>query len=553
MKKTIPTIAGIITVLFYLISCSPKEKRFIIGVSQCSEDLWRQTVNNEIIREASFRPNLGVVIRSVKDDSEQQIKDIEQFITDRVDLIVVSPNEASELTPVVSRAFNAGIPVILLDRKILNDNYTAYIGADNYRLAYLLGVYAAGVINYKGNIAEIRGLKGSTADEERHRGFTDALSSYPEIQVVAEDYGNFLRETATEKMLSIINRDPDQKIDLVYAMNDQMAVGVNDALRMTTSIHRPFIIGIDAVAGEGGGIDFVNKGWIDASFIYPTGGDLVIEVAAKILNGQKFERDNILTTGVVDKSNVRVISLQNKQIIAQQEYAVFLDNKLNTNLLLYSRQKQFFYLPLIFSLIAISFLLVLIRINNSKNRLNRRLNTQNEEIKKQLDILTRQKIQLEKLSQELEMATHAKLVFFTDISHEFKTPLTLIQGSIGELLDSEHLSDTDKESLQIIQRNSYRLIGLLNQILEFRSFENGKMKINYTVQRLDTFLENINELFSRFICHKKSGLSIPPTEIIISFLSTDKKWKKSILICCRMRLNTFYPTATFRCISNKLL
>jgi ABC-type sugar transport system substrate-binding protein/DNA-binding response OmpR family regulator/nitrogen-specific signal transduction histidine kinase len=506
MDKIVIIIATIV-ILFNFSSCTKQNETFVIGVSQCSEDLWRETVNKEIRREASFRNNMEVIIKSVKDDSEQQIKDIELFIEEDIDLLIVAPNEANALTPVVSKAYQSGIPVILLDRRILNEDYTAYVGADNYYLAYQLGLYSAAYLNYKGNVVEIRGLKGSTADIERNRGFSDALKQYPEIQIIDQEYCNFLRPNAREAMLEIIDRHKDVKIDLVFAMNDQMAMGVNDAYKNQNLFNRPFIVGVDALIGEGGGIEAINNGSIDASFIYPTGGDMVIEVAYKILNGIEYDRENILSTGVIDKSNVRVISLQNQQIIAQQKNVDILNSRLRSSIILYSKQKQFFYYSLTLSIFALIVLSVLIKTNRSKNSLNKKLNKQNEDITKQVDKLQQQKMQLINLSKELETATQAKLVFFTNISHDFKTPLTLIMGPVEELLSSDNFTQDQIDSLKIVQRNSYKLMGLITQILEFRTYENGKMALNYSVGALDTFLENINQLFSKFILQKQISFS----------------------------------------------
>ncbi|MDD3101281.1 MAG: substrate-binding domain-containing protein, partial [Bacteroidales bacterium] len=506
MTKFVIIIATIV-LLFNLSGCARESETFVIGVSQCSEDLWRETVNREIKREASFRSNMEVIIKSVKDDSEQQIKDIEQFIEEGIDLLIVAPNEATALTPVVSKAYKSGIPVILLDRRILNEDYTAYVGADNYYLAYQLGMYAAAYLNNKGNVVEIRGLKGSTADLERHKGFADALAQYPEIKIIDQEYCNFLRTNAREAMYNIISRHKDEKIDLVFAMNDQMAMGVNDAYKNQSPFNRPYIVGVDALIGEGGGIEAIGNGWIDASFIYPTGGDMVIEVAYKILNGIEYDRENILSTGVIDKSNVRVISLQNQQIITQQKNVDILNSRLRSSINLYSKQKQFFYYSLTLSIFAIIVLSVLVQTNRSKNKLNKKLNKQNEDIIKQVETLQQQKKQLINLSKELETATQAKLVFFTDISHDFKTPLTLIMGPVEELLSSDNLTTDQVDSLKIVQRNSYKLMALITQILEFRTYENGKMSLNYSIGALDKFFENINQLFGKFILQKQINFS----------------------------------------------
>lgn len=233
-----------------VLSCSrPSEDVMVIGVSQCSEDLWRETVNSEIRRQASVMRNVEVRIKSVKDDSRQQIKDIREFMHEGVDLMIVSPNESEALTPVVSEVYRSGIPVILFDRKTSNDDYTAYVGADNHRLAGRLGYYVADLLHGEGNVVIIRGLKGSTADEERYEGFMEAIAEYPDIHVVGESFGEFLKDHARMKMDEILQ---DQAIagdiDLVFAMNDQMAMGVRESYDAQPWLKVPVIIGIDAVA-----------------------------------------------------------------------------------------------------------------------------------------------------------------------------------------------------------------------------------------------------------------------------------------------------------------
>ena len=157
-------------------SCTHREARFRIGVSQCSDDEWRHQMNNEMLREALFYDGVEIDIRTVKDDNAEQIKDIRNFIKEGVDLLVVAPNEAAPITPVVEEAFDRGIPVIVFDRKILSDKYTAYIGADNYELGKAIGNYVANMLHGQGNVVEIAGLTGSTPAMDRHQGFVAAIS-----------------------------------------------------------------------------------------------------------------------------------------------------------------------------------------------------------------------------------------------------------------------------------------------------------------------------------------------------------------------------------------
>ena len=246
-------------------------------------------MNEDIQREASFYAGLNVTIKTAYDSNQRQIRDIESFIADRVDLIIVSPNEAVPLTPVIEKAMGEGIPVILVDRKISSGNYTAFVGADNYQIGKEVGVYAANLLNGRGRIVEIRGLEGSTPEKERHEGFLSVIKSYQEIQIIADDFGNWLRKDSKEHMHGILKQNP--QIDLVFAHNDEMAIGAYEALKVHNDIKFPVMLGIDALSTPDGGIQQVINGVLDATFIYPTGGEKAIQTAYNILNNKIFEKE----------------------------------------------------------------------------------------------------------------------------------------------------------------------------------------------------------------------------------------------------------------------
>lgn len=490
--RILPYICGLFIILF-LFSCSDNKKsNYVIGVSQCSDDLWRETVNSEMLREASFYPGTRLEIKTVKDDTRQQIEDIESFIASGVNLLVVSPNESAAITPVVQKAMRNGIPVILLDRKIDTEDYTAYIGGDNYQIGYEVGLYAAEHLKGMGKIVEIRGWEGSTADKDRHNGFITAIQKYPEIEIIAERRGDFLKDVAQQQMAEVL-RD-ESHIDLVFAMNDPMALGVHNAA-LKYSGKMPFIIGIDALPGEGGGIQNIQKGLQDASFMYPTGGDKVIDLAMKILSGQSYEKENILYTAVVDRSNARVIQLQTDQIYAHQSKLETMNGMLNQSMTQYSNQRTLLYAILVILLLIIALLAFSVTAYRAKSHTNAQLERQNKEIKHQAEVLAEQKEQLISLSKQLEEATHAKLVFFTNISHEFRTPLTLILGPVETLLTSGTLTKEQKELLDLVKRNSNSLLGLISQVIEFRTYENGKMRVYLSESDIKQFIEELNVVF----------------------------------------------------------
>ena len=472
--------------LFACLACQrERNPRYVIGVSQCSEDLWRQTMNEELKREvALYQADAEVLIRSVKDDTPKQIADIEWFIEQKVDVLVVSPNESEACTPVIEKAYQQGIPVILVDRKIATESYTAYVGANNYQIGKEAGLYAIGVLKGKGNIAEVRGTKGSTSDADRHKGFVDALKNAPEVQIVAETWGNFLQADAKTQMQQIFQEHPH--IDLVFAMNDPMAAGTHEAA-MQFNGKIPFIIGVDALQQVG--IQNIENSVQDASFIYPTGGEKVIELAMKILHKQPFQRENILNTTVVDKSNVRILQLQTEQIAQKQAKIENINNQLSESLIQHTNQRMLLYLSITAIVLITVFLLMAIRAYRAKSKTNSELK--------------RQKEQLEIVSKQLEEATQAKLLFFTNISHEFKTPLSLILGPVQTLLAHNSLPKEEQDLLFLIKKNSNRLLHLISEVIEFRSYENNKMQMYFTKGNLKSFLTELNSFFTDRIKQKK--------------------------------------------------
>lgn len=498
MKK----IIFILFLINTLISCRfQKEKdTYTIGISQCSDDAWRRTMNDEILREASFHQGIKVKFRTAFDSNQKQIRDIENLISEKVDLLIVSPNEAIPLTPVIEKAMQNGIPVILVDRKTSNGQYTAYVGADNYQIGREVGTYIANLMNGKGHIVEIRGLKGSTPDFERHNGFMSVISSYPDIKIVHQSHADWLRKTAKEKITEACKENTE--IDLVFAHNDEMAIGIHEAYTVMPGKKKPLLIGIDALPDGNGGIQQVVDGVIDATFIYPTGGEKAVQTAVKILKKEPFNKENILYTAVVDKTNARVLKLQTDQIIQHQYRIGQLNEVLDYNLELYSTQRIFLYFSLSVLFIILVLLLLLWRSNIHKNRVNKELEKRNIAINQQKEILSEQKDQLITLSKNLEEATQAKLVFFTNISHEFRTPLTLLHGPLETIAKNETLSSEAKNLLVIMRKNVQILMKLIDQIIEFRRFENGKMQMYFTLSDLSNFIGDICNSFVE-LCKKK--------------------------------------------------
>lgn len=509
MKRILANFLLVWFIIFQ--SCTPDKanQTKVIGVSQCSDDAWRRSMNEEILREASFNGDLKVKIKTAYDSNQKQIRDIESFIAEGVDLLIVSPNEAIPLTPVIEKAMQANIPVILVDRKTSNGKYTAFVGADNFQIGKEVGVYAANLLNGKGNIAEIRGLEGSTPANERHKGFVSVIQNYPELKIVYENQGDWLRAKAKEKMSEALTQE--NSIDLVFAQNDEMATGVFEAYKVKSNLKKPLILGIDALSGSDGGIQKVINGIIDATFIYPSGGEKAIQIAMNILHNEPYSKENILYTAVVDKTNARVLKLQTDQIIHHQNRIGQLNVVLDNNLAKFTTQQTFLFLAL-GGLMLISILLILLfQLYRNKIKTNKELELRNIAINKQKEELSEQRDQLLTLSKNLEDATQAKLVFFTNISHEFRTPLTLLHGPLESILKNEQLSVEGNKLAQLMRKNVQILMKLIDQIIEFRRFENGKMQMYFTLSDLKLFMSDICDSFMELGKKRRINLSFSST------------------------------------------
>lgn len=469
-------------------------------------------MNSEITREARFYDGVLVEVRTAKDDNARQEEDIRHFINEGVDLLVVAPNEAQSITPVVEEAYNKGIPVILVDRKISSDKYTAYIGADNHAIGREVAAYIGTLLQGSGAVVEITGLSGSTPAIERHEGFLEGLSAYPDIRLLATGEGAWQSGPAGRKMEALLDSFP--QIDVVFAQNDRMASGAYEAALRRQRTGRMSFVGIDALSGYG--LEDILAGRLTSSFIYPTGGDRVVQIAMNILQGQEFPRETILGTSVVDSTNAPVMKMQTAHISTLDEKIETLNGRMSQYLARYATQQVVLYGSLSALLLVVGLLVAVYLSLHAKNRLNRELSMQKgklEEQKEQLEQqkeqlvaqkeqLIEQKTQLEQLSRELEEATHAKLVFFTNVSHDFRTPLTLIADPIEQLLANPALDSQSHRLLELMKRNVRILLRLVNQILDFRKVENGRMELHLAPFDLLGSLRSWNDSFRMALLKK---------------------------------------------------
>lgn len=261
---------------------------------------------------------MAVEIASADNSSQQQIKDIEKFIDEGKNLIVVVPNVASDIRSVVEKAYDKGIPVILIDRKIEGDKFTAFIGADNRKLGMQVAEFiAANTKDGVSNVIELVGLEGSSPAKGRHDGFSVGAQTYSNVNLLATANADW-NEDEAERIMSSLLMDHD-KVDYVFAHNDRMAMGARKAIEKAGREHEVKVIGVDALLFDGGGVDqVVNKKFV-ATYLYPTGGAEAVDLAEKILTKQKFDKEISLPVSMVDSTNARIVKLQYQSVAAQDK------------------------------------------------------------------------------------------------------------------------------------------------------------------------------------------------------------------------------------------
>ena len=478
-------------ILFIVVfsACSDNNtKKYVIGVSQCSEDIWRDKLNNELVMSTYQHDNVKLKFASANDNDKLQKQQIDQFIKERVNLLIVSPNQIHTISSVIDKAYDAGIPVILFDRKTDSEKYTAFIGADNYEAGHEMGQFIARQLNGKGNVVEIGGLKGSSPAIERDRGFRDALKTYPDIQVVNHRYADWLQNSGEAVMDSMLKQD--MKIDYVFAQNDRMAIGALQAAERNGMKIIKFV-GIDALPGPGGGMESVRDGRLMASYIYPTRGDLVMQLALNILGKKSYKRDNYLKGTLVTGNNANALLLQNEEIMKQTARLKSLHGEIDNYLAQYNHQKVYL---LLFSIIVLLLVGIMIYVYRT--------------------VVARHRIEEETVA--------AKLQFFTNISHELRTPLTLIAEPVNYIIHDDNLNSQQRSMLHIIQRNVVVLTQLVNEILDFRKVQNGKMELRLSDFNLTENMKQWIMLFSASAQKKHITISMEAPDTILLRADQDK-------------------------------
>lgn len=488
MKLRIIVRILLLLLLFTQLACNTDtQKKHIIGFSQCMmDDVWRQAMMVEMNIEALNYDNIEIIVKDAEENNQKQIDQIKELINKKVDVLIISPNEADYITSIAVEAYRSGIPTIIADRKINSEEYTSYIGGDSYEIGKMAGEHASSLLHEGSTILEIWGTKTTSPAIERHDGFIDGLDKSKNFNIVSIE-GKWRREIAHDEVDKLMNID---NIDLVYAHNDVMAIGAREVIfaRDSSLLSKIKIIGVDGAFGKDAGLEAVADGRLDASFFYPTGGDEAIRVAMKILNKQPVQKEYILNeTQIIDKAVAQTLLMQSDQLLNYQRKIEQQRNNLDSIITSFSILRHSMLLILILALLLLIFTIYIYFINRKIYRRNNLLRLKNEEIEQQ-------KMQLIVLNEKIKEVNNQKVQFFMNVSHEVRTPLTLIVSPLEKWIkkseDSMLLTD-----LRRMKKNTDRLTRIVNQLLDVQNIESDKTQLNISENDIVQFTKNIKTFF----------------------------------------------------------
>ncbi len=434
----------------FLASCTSNTTKYKIGVSQCSEDIWRDWQNAELQMEANIHEGVELCFTAALDDSQRQIQQIDSLVESGIDLLIVAPNQLQNVTPAIDRAYDKGIPVIVFERKTGSQKYTAFVSADNYEMGRQMGLYVAGQLKGKGRVMEILGLKGSSPADDRHKGFREAMDKFPQIEVVTTLQGDWTEETAYDTVKHWLEGNARDVldhggIDFVFGHNDRTAMGARRAMK-EAGMKLPLFCGIDGLPGENGGIRQVRDSLLNASYIYPTRGDQLLQLALDILDGKPFEKEILLTSALVTHDNANVLLLESDEVMRQAQKLDKLQQKASVYMKQIDNQRVIIILAL-----GVALLLLLLAAG--------------------IYFYHRQRA---KLALERNKMEREQLDFYSQVSHELRTPLTLIEGPLTKLADTNEMKNASRETaelMEIVTRNTHQLTQLINKMLKVQTGE----------------------------------------------------------------------------------
>lgn len=491
-------IAALMAALALLASCTGGKKRYVIGVSQCSEDVWREKLNQELRVAALYYNNMDLDIASANDDVRLQTDQINRFVDKGVDLLIVAPGQVS-ISPAIDRAYEKGIPVIIFDRRTRSNKYTAYIGADNREIGASMGEYLAGALPKGGRVVELCGLSSSSPAIERAEGFDSVVAVRPSIDIVAKLHADWTEQGGFRAMDSLL-RSPHPDFDCLFAHNDRMAMGARRAAQEHgLDLQRIRFCGIDAMPQKGAGLELVKDGTLFASYIYPTRGDEVMRLAMNILEGKSYQRENRLSSALVTRDNARVLLMQNDETMRQQDHLATLRSRIDKAADDFNTQRGYLLVLLFFVVLLVVACGLAVRAYVAKARINRQLNASMD--------------QQRQMTEEMGRMTQTQLQFFTNVSHELRTPLTLIAGPTDQLLEDDTVQGAHRMMLEMVRRNTRILIQLVGEILDFRKVQNNKAHLHLNRFALQRELATWANDFRAVAARRKITIDVDASEV----------------------------------------
>lgn len=468
-----------------LVSCKQKQgDKIEVGFSQAmTTDDWRKQMNSSMKIEASLRPEVDLKISDANNNIEKQIEDIERFIANKVDVIIVSPIQSKPLTAVVEKSIKAGIPVLVVDRKIDSENYTAYLGADNIEIGRIAARYIISHGKGSGKIIEITGASGSSPAYERSLGFEQIIKENAHYKVQNTIRGDWEKESVKEPLKEILLKNPDA--EYIFAHNDRMALSAWETAKTLGLEKKIKFIGVDGLNTINGGIELVKNGVLDGTILYPTGGNEALKLALKMYSKEQIAKNNILNTIVIDKNNAEIIENQMDKVDQQQIVIETQQNAIKIQEGEYASQNNLVRLLSFFLVIILSLTIYSIYSTISISRKKKQLERINQTV---ID----QNLEIQDMAKIAQKSNEAKLNFFTGLSHEFKTPITLIMSYVESLIENDKIKGTALiDEVKLIHKNSNRLLRLINQLLDFRKIEEQKFTLRASNTKIYDFSSDV--------------------------------------------------------------
>ncbi|WP_418264162.1 substrate-binding domain-containing protein [Flavobacterium faecale] len=479
----------IVTFGYFLNSCdsiNKNEESISIGFSQIiKNDLWRSSMDHAMKVEASLHPGVQLTIYNADRNVKKQIEDIEKMIEQNMDVIIIAPYESDSIIPVIEKANRKGIPVIIVDRKVNTLNYTAFVGADNVEVGKIAGKQIASLSQGRATVIEIRSESVTSPGTERSLGFKQIIDQYPDIHLISIDADDF--NSRDSKYVKILDSLPN--IDYVFAFNDLIAYNAWKISKKKNPNNKIKFIGVDGLNGPNGGLQYVKEGVLTSTILYPTGGAEAIKLALRINNKEIVPKNNKLNTTLIDTLNAEIMSSQFDKISLQQSDIENQQNFIKDQLERYSSQRNLLKIS-----ITLSILLFLFAVHSIYSRII--ISRKKKELEKTNEKVISQRNEIEKFAEDLKQSNEIRLNFFTGLSHEFKTPLTLIMSYTESLIEADAIKGTKLiDEVKLIHKNSYRLLRLMNQLLDFRKMEEQKFVLRASNTKIFDFT---NEVMTNF-------------------------------------------------------